>query len=594
MSLPDINIDNPDLERLADRYAALKEMIAEKDSAIAEKDSAIAEKDSAIGRRDQRIAELTALLDWYKEQFRLSKHRLYGSSSEQNPLQESFVFNEAEVVADEPAPAQSDEEATETITYQRRKTKGQREAKLENLPVEEIPYELPVEEQICGACGGDLHRMSQQVREEIKIIPATVSVVKHIQSIYGCRNCEKNEISTPIIKAPMPAPAFPKSLASASSVAYLIDQKYTMGLPLYRLEQSFERLGIDLSRQTMANWVIKAGELLQPVYNWLHQRLLTFEIILADETTVQVLHEAGRRAQSDSYMWLYRSGRYDLGIALFEYQPTRAGEHPKLFLQGFDGTLQTDGYSGYNAVENVTRAGCFGHARRGFADAIKALPKNAIRTDRKTLPEQGLAYCDKLYQVERSLHDCTPDQRLAGRKALSQPILDEFKLWLDKWNGSALPKGLVATAIHYCLNQWDRLIVFMQDGRLEIDNNQSERTIKPFVIGRKNWLFANTPRGAKTSALLYSIIETAKENGLIPFEYLVHLFTTLPTIIERSSAKRKGASDPANTFDADIMEALMPWSQTLPASCYLRKPGLSGDQSARHMAEQVQTLGSSP
>jgi chromosome segregation ATPase len=232
VSLPDINIDNPDLERLADRYAALKEMIAEKDSAIAEKDSAIAEKDSAIaekdsaiGRRDQRIAELTALLDWYKEQFRLSKHRLYGSSSEQNPLQESFVFNEAEVVADEPAPAQSDEEATETITYQRRKTKGQREAKLENLPVEEIPYELPLEEQICGACGGDLHRMSQQVRQEIKIVPAKVSVVEHIQGIYSCRNCEKNEISTPIIKAPMPAPAFPKSLASASSVAFLIDQK---------------------------------------------------------------------------------------------------------------------------------------------------------------------------------------------------------------------------------------------------------------------------------------------------------------------------------------------------------------------------------
>ena len=580
MSLPDISINgNPDPDRLADLCAALKQVIAE--------------KDSAIDQRDHRIAELTALLRWYEEQFRLSKHRLYGSSSEQNPLQESFVFNEAEAVADEPAPDEGDDD-TETITYQRRKTKGQREAKLENLPVEKIPYELPVEEQICGACGGDLHRMTQQVRQEIKIVPAKVSVVEHIQGIYSCRKCEKKEISTPIIKAPMPAPAFPKSLASPSSVAYLIDQKYTMGLPLYRLEQSFERLGLDLSRQTMANWVIKAGELLLPVYNALHQRLLTFTIILADETTVQVLHEAGRRPQSDSYMWLYRSGRYDLKIALFEYQATRAGEHPKRFLQGFAGTLQTDGYVAYDAVENVIRAGCLGHARRGFVDAIKAMRKNAIRSDRKTLPEQGLAYCDRLFIVERSLHDCTPDERLAGRKALSQPILDEFKLWLDKWKGSALPKGLVATAINYCLNQWDRLTVFMQDGRLEIDNNRSERTIKPFVIGRKNWLFANTPRGATTSALLYSIVETAKENGLIPFEYLVHLLTTLPTIIDRSSAKRKGASDPTGAIDADKMEALMPWSQTLPASCYLRKPEPGVDQPTGQLAAQVQTLGSSP
>lgn len=248
-------------------------------------------------------------------------------------------------------------------------------------------------------------------------------------------------------------------------------------------------------------------------------------------------------------MWLYRSGRDGPPIVLFEYQPTRAAEHPRQFLQGFCGFLQVDGYGGYETLPNVTLVGCWAHARRKFVEALNALPA-ATRTKGGTPSHAGLAFCDALFTMERTLHDVTPAQRFAARQERSLPVLTQFRAWLDAMEGKVLPKSLLGAAVTYCRNQWSKLTRFLLDGRLELDNNRAERSIKPFVIGRKNWLFANTAGGARSSAVLYSLVETAKENGLNPFPYLTYLFEQLPNI---------------NLKDPEALERLLPWSETMQA-----------------------------
>ena len=306
-------------------------------------------------------------------------------------------------------------------------------------------------------------------------------------------------------------------------------QKFVEGMPLYRQEQQFERLGIALSRQTLANWVpIASDRWLSPLYERMHFHLLQHDILHADETTLQVLHEPGRAAQTQSYLWLYRTGRGGPPIVLFEYQPTRSGEHPREFLKGFSGYLHVDGYGGYDQLPNVTLVGCWAHARRKFDEALKALPASA-RT-KPVAAREGLEFCNRLFAIERDLSGVTPEEWHAARLERSGPVLDEFHAWLEQQASYALQKSFFGQAVQYCLNQWEKLTAFLKDGRLELDNNRSERSIKPFVIGRKNWLFANTPRGARSSSIIYSVVETEKENGLNPFAYLTYLFEQLPNV----------------------------------------------------------------
>ncbi len=500
--------------------------------------------------QEQQIAELTARIKWYEEQFRISRQKQFGASSEKTPPEQLNLFNEAEDIAQPDNQVQ--EPDIETITYQRKKKQaGQREDKLRNLPVEVVEYRLPEEEQVCPCCQGALHEMSTQVRQELKVIPAQVVVVKHVQYIYACRQCEKNNISTPIIKAEMPSPILPGSLASPSILAYIIDQKYTVSLPLYRQEQQLSRLGIELSRQTMANWLLAAADQwLKLIYERLHEQLLERDILHADETTLQVLKEPGRSAETKSYMWLYRTGRDGPPIVLYDYQTTRAGKHPAGFLSGFKGYLQTDGYSGYGQLTGIIPVGCWAHARRKFTEALKALPPE--QKDKPVAASIGLDYCNRLFAIERQIKDLSSQERYDIRLAKSKPILDEFHMWLKRQRQQTLPKSAFGQAITYCLNQWDELNHFLLDGRLEIDNNRAERSIKPFVIGRKNFLFSNTPRGAKGSAIIYSIIETAKENNLKPYNYLVYLFEQLPNVDIRDQA---------------VLDSLMPWSDNLPKDC---------------------------
>lgn len=496
----------------------------------------------------EKQSEMEAKINWLQYQLRLHQLKRFGTSSEKlNPDQlELPLFNEVEKEANLELP----EPTVETIIYRRRKKQGQRKIMLENLPVETIEYRLSDEEQVCSCCGDNLHEMSTEVRQELKYIPAEVKVVKHVRYVYSCRHCEREEIQTPIQTAPMPKPVISGSLASPSIIAHIMTQKYVEGLPLYRQEKQFHRMGLDLSRQTMANWMIQgADQWLYFLYNRMHQLLLLLDILCADETTLQVLHEPGRSAESKSYLWLYRSGIEGPPIVLYDYQETRAGENPKEFLDGFKGYLQVDGYAGYHKVENVTLVGCWAHARRKFTDILKSLPAGSPKPVTTT---EGLQFCNQLYAIERGLKELEPEERYEKRLEKSKPVLDEFLSWLKTQEQQVLPKSGLGQAIAYCLNQWDKLVAFLEDGRLEIDNNRSERSIKPVVMGRKAWLFANTPQGARSSAVIYSIVETAKANGLNPYYYLRYLFEQLPNM---------------DLTDENALDRLLPWSTTLPVTC---------------------------
>lgn len=465
------------------------------------------------------------------------------------------LFNEAE----ELATPSSEEPTMEKITYSRKKPASASRS-WNSSRWETIHYDLSEDKRSCACCGGSLHEMSTETRTEtrteLKLIPAEVKVVRHVRQVYGCRHCEREDIRTPIMTAPMPKPVYPNSLASPSILAHVMSQKYVDSQPLYRQEQQFARLGLALLRQTLANWMIyDAEEWLIRLTDRMRSQLLEKDIVHADETTLQVLREPGKSAESKSCMRLYRTGRMDIPIVLYEYRPSRGGEHSRNFLAGFKGYLHVDGYSGYHKVSGVTLVGCWAHARREFMDALKSMPPSAEKSE--AVAQQGLNFCNQLYAIERELKEVTSDERHNVRQERSRPVLDAFLAWLKQQRGRKLPKSVTGKAITYCLNQWDKLIGFMKDGRLEIDNNRSERAIKPFVIGRKNWLFANTARGAKASATIYSVMETAKENSLNPFHYLQYLFEQMPQL-----------TDPS---DPEALDKLLPWSSTLPLACRVFK-----------------------
>jgi len=504
----------------------------------------IAAKDADILALKNRQAELEALLKFYEGQFRLSKHRQFGSSSEKHTIPEQFgLFDEAENIADPKLP----EPELEQIIYTRRKKAGKREDDLSGLPVEVIEHKLPADDQVCPDCGGNLHEMGHDSRRELAIIPAQVKVVEHKRAVYSCRNCEKTGYRVPILKAPMPEPVIKGSLASPSAVAHIMTQKYVMYAPLYRQEQEFKRQDVYLSRQTMANWVIRCAEdWLNPVYERLKMKLLAGEVLHADETTLQVLKEPGKPAKSKSYMWLYRtSGDTNKHIVLFEYKPSRSSDHPKHFLSEFKGLLHADGYSGYHALpDRITVIGCWVHLRRKFTDALKTIP-HAERSG--SIADEAIRRIGYLFHLEDQWANRMPEERHRLRLEKSEPLATGFFNWLE--TQKVMPKIATGEAIKYALGQKKWLLNVYLDGRTEISNNRAENAVRPFTLGRKNWLFCNTVKGADASAAVYSIIETAKANGLKPFEYLEFLFETLPN---------------AKAGDIDLM---LPWGKAIPDRC---------------------------
>lgn len=446
-----------------------------------------------------RIQELEAMNNWYVEQLKLSRQKQFGASSEKSQrddLTQLNLFNEAEAER-QPFVAEPD---VQTISYQRQKSK--RGENIKHLPVEVIEYTLPAEEQTCPQCKEALHVMSKEVRKELTIIPAKVKVIEHVSYVYSCRNCEKTNIETPVITASAPKALLPKSLVSAQLMAYIMNQKFVNAMPLYRQEQEFKRLGVILSRQNLSNWVIKGAGLLEPLLEALKQDLLARSVLHADETTLEVLCEPGRPAQTVSYMWVYRtSGDTNRPIVLYDYREGRSGHFAKEFLTGFTGYLHTDGWNGYHKVETagVTLCGCWAHARRKFNEAF--LGSGSKQADS---PEAiGFTYCNQLFAVEKKAEQLTAKDRHELREKESKPIVEAFYQWVETAWANTLPQNLLGKALTYVQNQKKYLLAFLTDGRIELSNNRAERAIKPFVIGRKNWLFCNTPGGAKSSAVTY-------------------------------------------------------------------------------------------
>lgn len=478
-----------------------------------------------IEEKDRRITELEQKIQWFTSQILLARHKKFGSSSEQNNVAQMSLFNEAETEVDLSVPEPS---LTEVKAHYRKRTRLTTDKLPEDLPVEIIEHILPEEKRSCPDCGSELHTMGKETHDELKVIPAKAIITRHVRHTYSCRNCERTSDRVPIIKAEMPEPVIKGSFAAPETIAHIASQKFMMALPLYRQEQQWKESGILLSRQTMSNWLIKASEQwLEPIYREMKQKLCGHNVLHADETVLQVLKEPGKKAQSKSYMWLYRtSGEARHQIVLYDYQPDRKHLHPKGFLKDFKGYLHTDGYNGYHKLpEDIIVVGCWAHLRRKFFDALKTLPKEK---QPGSSAAKGVACLDQLFHLEKQFALLNPEDRLKERIRLSKPIVEEFFSWVGSL--AALPNTLLGKAVHYAGTQRKYLERYLLDGRLEVSNNRAERSIKPFVIGRKNWLFSNTPGGAKASAIYYSLIVTARENSLNPFEYLTWIFTNAPNL----------------------------------------------------------------
>lgn len=485
----------------------------------------------------QELAQVRAQLAWFTEQYRLSRLQRFAPSRERVDERQLRLFDdgaEGEGVAAPGAPP-----ATRATARTRRRvhTGGGRLKLPGHLPRERIVHDLPQAERACPCCGQPRQVIGQECSEQLDLHPARLVVIEQVRLKYACHHCQ-GQIQTP----PPPPQPIPRSFVSPGLLAWLVVAKYADGLPLYRLVRIIARWGVVLSRTSLSHWMIQAGQLVQPLINLLHEQLLGADIVQADETTVQVLREPGRAAQTKSYLWLYRSGTSP-PIVLYDYQPTRAGAHPRAYLGGFDGYLQTDSYQGYDQVGEAghrpTAVGCWAHVRRYFFEAFQALPPAA----RAGLAGEALYRIGRLYRIEQRLKALTPEQRRRYRQRLSRPRLEAFHDWLQAQVGQVLPKSLLGKAVGYALNQWPRLTRYIEDGRLSIDNNASERDIKTVVIGRKAWLFCNTPAGARASANLYSLVETAKANGLEPWAYLKRVFGDLP-----------------RAQSLEQIEALLPWN----------------------------------
>ena len=448
------------------------------------------------------------------EQLRLAKQQRFGRSSEAHIGQGELQFDEAESVETTELPQEEN-----TVTVTNTKKKPVRRPLPENLPREVIEHDITEEEKLC-ACGCMKQRIGKEVTEQLEYVPAKLSVIAHVRPKYACNRCDEA-----VSIAPMPSLFLPKSMAAPSLVAQTIVSKYEDHLPLYRQEQIWGRLGIEMPRNTVCGWIMAAFEVCMPMRDALLETLIASNYLQADETTMQVMDEPNRKNTSTSYMWVYTNHQPDKKVVLFDYQQTRQAQWPKQILKDFKGYLQTDGYKGYDWVDDhpdIIHLGCFAHARRPFAKLVKI-----SKTTGKS--HQAIAYIKKLYLIEQYARDnnYTHQQRYELRLQQAKPILDDLKIWLDKTIKTTVPQSELGKGLDYMHPRWNELTAYLLDGSLEIDNNLVENLIRPFALGRKNWMTIGSPRGAHAGALFYSLIATAKANGLNPFNYLKILFENI-------------------------------------------------------------------
>ncbi len=396
-------------------------------------------------------------------------------------------------------------------------------------------HDLSEAEKVCPHdASHTLQRIGEEVSEQLDILPAVLQVIRHVRPKYACGTCKEG-----VRIAPMPPQPIPKSQAAPSLLAHLVTSKYVDGLPLYRQEKMLSRIGMELPRSTLASWVVKLGDLVEPLLERMREEIRGYDLVQCDETPFQVLKEPGKRAESRSYLWALRGGPREHPLVVYTYDPSRSAEVPKRLLKGFQGFLQTDGYEGYTALgqePGIEHVGCWAHARRQFDEALrgqgKSRKKGAKSSAKASKARQGLSQIQKLYALERKLADLTPEQRRAARQEQMAPLLEKLRAWLDASLLAVPPQSLTGKALAYLDRQWPKLIRVLDDGRLPLDTNLVENAIRTFVVGRKAWLFADSVGGARASANLYSLVETAKANGIEPWAYLQHLFEQLPAATE--------------------------------------------------------------
>lgn len=493
---------------------------------------------SLLQKKSVTIESNVIEIDRLETELRLLRQKLYGAKSERmvldDPTVQTHLFNEAEATATK---EEKPDEELQSVSYTRKK--GGRRPLPDNLPRIEQVHDIAEEEKVCG-CGSQLSRMGEEVTEELDIVPRQCRVIRHIRPKYACRQCEGTESDKGAVQiAPPPVQLLPKTIATAGLIAAVVVEKFADGLPLYRQAARFSREGIEISRATLSNWVVRVGELCSPLMKIFREDLLRGPLINADETPVQVLNEPGRANTTKSYMWVFRGGMSppDQGggsIVLFDYRPTRSGEEIlKEYLTGYKGYVQTDGYVGYEVLSelSVKHAGCWAHVRRKFVEVVQAVDKARKGKERRGgSADEAVLKIRRLYEIERQgkERELTGTDLVEFRRKQAVPLLQEFHAWLTARVGSTPPKGMLGMAMNYALKQWDRLVVYVNDPCVGLDNNPAENAIRPFAVGRKNWLFAGSPAGAKASATLYSLVETAKANGIEPYRYLRFLFERLP------------------------------------------------------------------
>jgi len=504
-----------------------------------------------IQKMEHRIGDLEKENKRLQETVQFLTKKLYGKSSEKTAVlpvgvEQLSLFDEVETEASRNAP----EPTVEHIkSYERKRHQGERAELLQDLPHEK--HLCQVEDRCCENCQSELAFVGEEfVRTEVAFIPARVQVIDIYRETLECRTCRKAE-KPYMKKAPTPTPVLQHSIASASSVAWVMHQKFVNSMPLYRQEKEWKSIGFDLSRATMANWLIATTrDWLKPLMNRLHQLLVAEQYLHADETPLQVMNEKGRKNTTPSYMWIYSSGQHSAHpIRLFEYQPGRGAKYPQAFLKGFKGYLHRDAYSGYANLSGTTSCLCWAHVRRKF---VEALPPE-VKSPLDSLAGEGVAYCNRLFELEAQLVSYSTEERKEQRLVQEKPVLDAFWSWVETARGKVLPKSKLGEALNYARNHKQELMNYLRDGNCVISNNLAENSIRPFTVGRKNWLFSGSPRGATASATIYSIVETAKANGLNAYTYLVYLLQRLPNVAFRQQP--------------ELLDAYLPWSPEVQAHC---------------------------
>ena len=472
----------------------------------------------AVEKKDERLANFEDEVTRLHEMIRDLKRMKFGTKSERwESPEQALLFNEAESHAKEEPVDNADDIEINVAAHT--KKRGHRRPLPADLEREIVIIDLPDSEKFDDQ-GNPLRKIGEEVSEKFIYSPAEMKVLQIHRIRYGVDSGDKGKI------APPPPSIIPKGIVTSSLLAHIVLQKYGYGLPLYRQEEIFSHMGVDIPRCTMARWIVQAAEALRPIWNILEDWVMASPYVSVDETYTQVLKEKGRTAQSQSWMWVRCTPSDERKIILFDYDPSRAGAVVKKLFTDYRGVVQCDGYAGYNELEKqdgVTRIGCNMHGRRKFEAAFRVGAKNG-----KSLGEIGLGYYKRIYQVETEARGKPADQRYTIRNEKAQPVWNEFKKWADKTREKVPPKSKIGEAFRYFINEYDYLTGYMKDGTLEADNGFAERAIKSFAIGRKNWLFSDSTAGADASALFYSVLITAKINGVDPYKALVDIFDQVP------------------------------------------------------------------